>query len=829
MRSKLLILLSAVALLCTASAPVRAQQPPPVRNVYLTEVATSSSPSDDESKIARAATPILELRLGSMKEIKLLREAVPCEQSGETLPESPPTQRQESPGQMPLANLSGGFYEVRAAIKRLATADGTSNTSLLLDYDLLRYVRCKAVSILHRSQPISLKTAFEGLSQMSDTVELALNEELAPPKTVVDLTELTANGESLQALREQLGNAVLFKLVTEPDFRVRDLRRGKPPDSQADFIVTGELINKKDQKGVTFTIKSAKERSPPNLFVSGPVGQKNPDEKALAVFYEKSATVVVNHIRARRDNIGPLSDADVDVVYQSALKKLCKDQTGCVSQPEIVIPMLTRLRDAEKASLKALLLLGDAYIEVEEFGKAAAVYDEAWTTLPAQGTKAEDAEVVRIVSLAADAMYRAQDYRNAADRYRRAIEISAERGFSTSANLRLQYVRSNRLAGNGFEAFQIALKSLRQFPDSPELDEEIDNLVKSVPVEDVGFIYHLLIDNKDIRKINQKLPAIRARFAEYLIGPTYMALGDRKFEEAERHLKIIESFPLAAISDEQQKVYRLARAIWSMEAKNDFNTTIAILTPLSDENFELSEAVKFRLALAFYERARAAGDSADKADYARASDLLTKMPEKERPSGFYNLLLAINHKLEKDQESRRLIEEKLKSKEDDSEAMRALASLCIDYLGDLDCGETVVKQLEEHAISNSSVRMSHVRLKVLRGNYAEAEKLIDHPLRSFEDPEVIHASFYRVWTSLALAKESEAAKALGEWLTVMEKFRGASKRNYWVFDSASRGIEADQVVPANKKDLLRGMITAMLTASEPLPKAADFFPAFKAR
>lgn len=814
-------LILAAVLLCFLAPLSRAQVL--TRTVYLPEVATTASPTDDERRIAQTAANVLDLRLNSLRQIKAVRHKVPCDPPLAGLAVRQPEDAAE---QMSPADLSTSVYEVSVALKTLIAPAG-ANSSLVLDYELFRYVRCKPTSIIHRSEPISLRTAFEVLLQMGDFVEVALTkdmENLAPPKLVVDLSEISGGGDSLQDVRNQLGNSVFFKLGTQPDFKARDAR-GKPPDSEADYIVTGELRTK-EQKGVRFTIKSGKDNGKPeDFFVPGPVGQKNPDEKALAAFYDKAATMVASYLRARRDNTGPLSDADVVTISQQAFQLLCKDQSRmseCLSQPTVVIPMLTRLRDAEKASPKVLELLGEAYEEVEEYQKAADAYDQAW--MKASPGRI-DAETFRFQAKAANALYAAQNYAAAAERYAQAIATRAKLQLPVMEALFIQNARSHRFAGNRIQALNAALSGLNEFPDSAALNEDVSTVLKTLKDEELMTAYQSLTKYKNLGKVQQKLPGVTERLVEYLL---LEALGNifqtRKFDEADRTLKVIESFPLESISSDLQKLHKIVRAAWTREAKGDFDEAIAVLTPLAQEESELGELASYFLADSFYKRARRAGKNADRGDYERASELLRKSVEKGAASAEYLRFIAVNHELGKDQESLRIIQERLINQPADSGAIMALALLCIEYLDNLECGEKNIKRLESDPGWDVSLRLVRVNLYLRRRQYAEAEKLLETPSSV---PQL--ALFYRVWSSLALNKEAQAETAAREWQVSMERIRASGQSSDSPLESAKRGVESEQVIPPGKKDLLRAMIAAMMDPGQPLPRLTDFFPASKSR
>jgi tetratricopeptide (TPR) repeat protein len=820
MKREIFNLMSAMVLLCFSAAVAPGQSV--ARKIYVREATLSAAPSEDERKIALTSTDVLELRLNSMKQLKVFRGAAPCKK---TETEVTPQQQEEVPVQIPLTDPSVAIYEVKTEIKTLISAgNAEGKNELVLEYDLLRYVRCSPTSIIHRSEPISVRTAFEGLLQMGDILEVALTkdiENLAPPKPVVDLSDIVGGGDALQDIRDQLGNVVFFKLGTQPDFRARDFR-GKPSDSQADYIVTGELLTK-DQKGARFTVKSLKDNRIEKFFVPGPVSQKPPDEKTLAAFYDKSATMIVNNIRARRDNTGPLSDADVGEISAQAYKFLCKDQArsaDCVSQPTIVIPMLTRLRDAEKASPRILELLGEAYEEVWEYQDAADAYDQAWMKGP---NGVAESEVFGFQARAANALYAAHNYPAAAERYGQAINTRAKAKLPIMEALFVQYARSYRFAGNRLQALDAALLGMSEFSDSAALDEEVTTILGNLTGDELQSAYHSLMKYSGLAKVQQKLPDVKTRLTDWLIQAALENIfRTKKLDEADRFLKIIESLPLESLPQNRQKRYRIVRAVWSREARNDFDGAIAVLTPLAQEASEEGVGARYFLIDTLYKKARRAGKNADRADYERASEILRGMAEKQDSSLGYSQLLAVNHELGKDQESRDIIERALVKNGDDYTAKAALAQLCIEYMNDLECGEKNLKEIESRSGWDSSFKLRRVVLHLLRGQYAEAERLLE---TSATPPQV--ALFYKVWLLLALNRETQAETTASEWQTTMQTVRGSGQNMEWLFYSASRGIESEQKIPLDKKELLRQMIAAMQDLAQPLPKLTDFFKSHK--
>jgi tetratricopeptide (TPR) repeat protein len=825
MRHGSYLLLFAAVFLSLSAPPAYAQLL--VRTVHLPEVIMTASPTEDERKIAQTAANVLDLRLSSMKQIKVVRGKA-CD-STETRTSN--QSREESPGQMALADPATAIYEVSTSIKALTVSgSANSNVELVLDYDLVRYVRCKPTSVIHRSEPISLKTAFEALLQMGDVIDVALTkdlEELAPPKLVVDLTEITGGGDSLREVREQLGDTVFFKLGIQPDFRALD-SRGRSPDSQSDYTVTAELLTK-DQKGVRFTVKSVKDNKTEKFSVSGPVGQKNPDDKVMAAFYEKAAGMVVNYIRARRDNVGPLSDADVEAISQRASKLLCKDSAppgDCVSAPVVVIPLLTRLRDADKASPKTLELLGDAYAEVEEYQKAAEAYEQALMKQPNGGN---DSAAVALMERTAETLNKARLYFSAAGLYGRAIDASLKLQLPLTANTFVQYARSYRFAGYSNSALDAVLSGLRRFPDSAELDAELVDILETIGDTALLGAYESLMKYRDIEKVSQKLPDLKQNLAAELISNAFEnALSRTDLAGVDRTLKSVETLGLESLPQEERTAYTVARALWLRESKSDFDGAIAMLTPYAAGNSEEADTARLFLVDTIYEKALQKSSALNRPEYERAVGVVKRILRESGDSLLYAYIVVLNHDLGKDQESREILEGRLSVKNDDSRAIQALASLCIEYLNDLDCAEKHIRTLAGLNKLGFDIQLKNTLLQLLRRQYVEADELLGNILLanrgSIDSGVTTVALLYRVWLRLALGRDAEAEAAAREWQVAMEKLRSVSIPRRRILQGASRGIEAEQI-PPDKKELLRRMIAAMVDPQQPLPKLTDFFPA----
>jgi len=820
MKHRGLAILGVIAVIAAASASNHAQQAPRTKRVFFSEVAIDGSASPVDKTIANAAVSMLELKLGSMKDVRASRGEACTAQTDATASPQPPSRGQQE-------ILSSGldlFYQIRAAVKPASITAFAKDPETILDYEILRFTRCggKPVSILHRSEPIAMRSALTSLSAMTDRIEAALNEDLAAPSTVIEVAEFSGGGDSLQQIREHLRNEILFNLVLH-DFEVRDARKGKEA-SDADYVVTGELD--KDKKRVTIKI-SAKGGKPENFSFNGPINQKSADEPALASFYQRSADLVVNYIRARVENRGIPTDADVERITRDALTQLCKNQTTpCAKRPEQAIAALSGLRDAGKATPQALELLGNAYDDeqVQEYVKAADSYDRAKAALPAA-----DPQINRLTQEAANAHYLAQNYLAAAERYESAINLTLPEKSPLLETLFVQSARSYRYGNNRVKALSAALSGLNTFRESAVLDEELGMIVKSLMAEELEAAYPVLLGS-NLPKVRQKLPELKNRLAEYLTEEMVgdFIFKDKDFDALDKQLKKIEALDPTSLNEERQAIYRVLRSIWLISAKHDDDAAIVMITPATKGTSEVTVFAKYILADALYRRAGRAGSATKTADYSQAVDLLKAVLAEETEFDVYRRLMIMNHELNKDGDSRALIEQKLQAKKDDSESLQALIQFCSEYANDMDCAESNLKLLESTPASDTSVRLLAMGMHLLRGRHAEAEKLLQEPLSSKDLLQNTDLNeillFYRVWALLALDRGSDAFALEQEWQKIVERQRDAGELSDWILRSAERGVDADLQLSAEKKSYLKQMIAAIIDSTKPVPKPILFQP-----
>lgn len=812
MKKRFFTLLLLPALICTLISSIRAQQT--TVTTYVPDASTGPSDSQDDKqlnkRLADAAVVFLEVRLNSMKDLQVLRSKSPC------ATESTPSQAEQpapSPAQSEPAETNADSYEVRTTIRTLLSGLNEKEKELVLDYELVKYVRCRPTTIVHRTEPISEKTAFGGFLQMGDVLEITLQSEMAPPKINIDVAEISIENEPLQSIRDDLVNRIFVRLASESDFMVRDIR-GKQPSKDADYVVTGVLT--RDRKGVAFTIRNAKDSSKTQSpFVPGAISQKNGD--MLNAFYARAAETVVNYIRVCRSS-KPLADDDIGKIILQASELLCKDKDICEPKPAEAILLLTRLSCANKQTPATLALTGDAYILSEDFFKAANAYDQSWKLVSADRPD----ETVKPLISAGDAWYRAQNYANAAERYETAIARSPEAQQPEEA-VYLQRTRSYRFAVDRQRALATAIDGLSRYPTSNELKSELTLGVNGTSRAQLRNSYELFLKNQNIDAVKEVLPLVQESLADEVLQNAFDNLFEKKdLNEVDQLLSFAETLPLASLSKDPREsyldAYKILRAVWRRDAKNDWENALAVLEPASRQNSEFSEVTKYFLADTYYQRAQR---TSNKGDYEKSTTIFKQIIETNRFFNYDLLYFNIadaNHRLNRDQDTRDFLNQRIQ-KNSDAKAGEALVSLCLNYLKEAECVDNTIKQFEG-IFPFETFKLRKLEAHVSRAEYAEAEKL----LLGLTSPSLRENElwlFYKAWTLYALDREKEAQAAWRDWFLRMVEVRRSGKSGRWVFEAANRALNAEAKLTSPRKDLLERMIEAMTDKTRPLPQLAN--------
>src|ERR1051326_8809085 len=322
--------LASIAILVISASSIHAQEPH--ANMVHISVSRSSSPAGDEQKIVDAMNSMLELRLNTLKGVQIVSGEATCDD----VIWGPPRLQIS-------ASVSGHTSTAPSAI---------ATVELVLEYDLLKVVReddpqksppCKRLLLLHRSEPISLKTAFAAIVRMSNLLNDGVEEETAPPKVVVAVVAFT--GSVSTRVKAEINNAVLSERAGQEGFEVRTF--SDTPSGHVDYVVTGKV----NAGGASFRVTNQKSGKPYDLTVSGSVSES--DTAGLSKFFESSATTISNKIHEDRNPV-TVNASDATTAVNQALT--CKRETpnsDCISQSALLLPELLRRKNSNQASPQA--------------------------------------------------------------------------------------------------------------------------------------------------------------------------------------------------------------------------------------------------------------------------------------------------------------------------------------------------------------------------------------------------------------------------------------------------------------------------------------------
>src|SRR5215207_6793227 len=272
-----------------AAAQTDAAQRPPVRTVYLEDVRLKGrSRFDKDVEIDNFAQKLIELRLAELKSYEVLRENPPaCKGAGGGAALAPPApEPQESGGE------DADYYVIRASID-VRPAEKEKEPEVALEYELLRYVQCQPVSLIHNARPFAESESLKYFVSMAEVLGSVLERERAV-KLQVEVVPFTAADPELRPVAADLTNAVQSKLSKSPDF---ELRRSESPSAAA-FTLRGQLAPG-ERLGLRLTITSKSGRPVDREVSEGP-SRRGLNEELLKTFYENVSDKVLALLQQER-------------------------------------------------------------------------------------------------------------------------------------------------------------------------------------------------------------------------------------------------------------------------------------------------------------------------------------------------------------------------------------------------------------------------------------------------------------------------------------------------------------------------------------------------
>jgi tetratricopeptide (TPR) repeat protein len=742
--------------------------------------------------------------------------------------------------QVSLAN-DADFYVLRASIQVRTPAK--AETEIVLDYELAKYVRCERVSLARSKDTFAENEVLKYINSMADVTALLLDNERTVTKAVADAITFGSDEKSW-AIARKVTDELKADIKRAGDFYLPE--KSNSTNSQTDFTVRGQLsITNKVSYRVTITTKDG--RSYPPKTVMGPDADKQTDEK-LASFYKEAADAAFDYLKyvryvaeARRNT--PLTEAELQQMLDRARQLMCVEVASakdCKQQPETAILVLTEIRERKKPTDEELL--GKAQMLVGEYSDAAQSFDSARSH--ADGSNPE--VVINLLNQGGEAWFKAKNYDKAIARYEESLNLYNASRAKLSASLlkdeprvSLQRVRSYRYAKKGLEALKFILSSWEVQPDPKDLREELGYLLDDMPAEQFNEAEKIVELYKGKPQYEAASLALKDHEAMDTLMDVLVSLRLRWLEPADQELKIfqemdsrltkVETIPETSLSGDSLTLRKTVRALWLRDFKHDTEQATYLLEQAVKANTEFSTLSKEFLAETYYQKAIAPGTRSPET-LEKASSFLTNMAMESGDlslfiSSVYGMLRSVNHKLGKDKETRKLLEERAKQDKEDFTALASLSTLCTHYLADLQCGERVAQQLLSSARSPFRRLQAQAlvgEIDVLKGDYAvaakELESLQNSVPRGFIYEEWFPVLlFYRTWALLALGKEADAATVARQWKTEIANLRKNGTEVDWIFDGSLRALDAEATLTPTQKNLLRAMIASMDDKAAPLP------------
>ncbi|HKQ53107.1 MAG TPA: hypothetical protein VJT74_12100, partial [Pyrinomonadaceae bacterium] len=758
---------------------------------------------------------LLKLRLAELKSFRVeAADAVPPCGDGQG-PD------QTGTAQVSLAN-EADFYALRSSLE--VRAPESSEVEIVLNYELTKCVRREIVSLTRIREPFAEPEVLKYLNSMADVVALLLEKERTVTKMFVEADTVPADAKSA-GLARKLTEEVEAGIKQATDF---DLPEKAARAQPVDFKIRGE-VSVTDK--VVYRVRIEPKGRPPYTVrtVTGPDANKQTEEN-LAAFYKNAATAALDYLRfvryvaeARRNT--DLSDEEAAQMLERARRLMCVGSAvpaGCKEQPETAILILTEVRDRRK--VPDFALLGRAQMLVGEYYDAAESFDKARD----QAGRANAETLINLLNQSGEAWFKAKNYKLAIERYKESLRLySLNRSqlpdslLQEEPKVQLQMARSYRYNMERVEALKVLLDSWAAQRDPKEMQKELGYLLEDMSETDLPEAARVVETYRGQPAYEVVRPMLQDRLAlnsllDSLLSYGLRGLGpsDEKaiFDEMDKALTSVEAIPEASLSVDTRVLRRTLRAMWYRDYKNDFEQALPLLEQAAAiKDTSLVGLGQLLLADTYYKKAQRPETTDPRTFYEKASSVSTDLT-KLGVSEAYGILVTVNHKLGKDEESRRLLEarEKEEGGENDLRA-EAFSRLCTHYLFDLECG---LRNAQAMSTTGGAANVMIAEIQLFKGEYAEAQKGFADERSSLPKPLAL---FYRTWTLFALKKDAEARAAAQEWATSLGEFRKAGEADDLILEGARRALDNETHLTQEQTQLLRAMLAAMADKSSPLP------------
>jgi hypothetical protein len=796
--------------------------------VYIVAV-TQNTASPLNGDLRDFTTTLLKLRLNELNSFKVEDATTPPKCS-----ESPKANIKAS-DQKSLAS-EADFYTINSSIE-VRTSE-KSETEIALTYELSKCVGGEFVPIKRSTEPFGETETLTYIKSMADVVALLLEKE----KTVTNATVTVSTEGSVNAQAKKIALGLTNEIETNIKHATDFTLTGET--NLPNFRIRGDIsILNKVLYRVAILTKDGKSYATKTIV--GPEANALTDE-ALAAFYKTAASDALDYLKHVRYVAEPrrgtsLTDQEYAQLLETARKQMCVGVTtppDCKQQPELAVLSLTEVRDRKRRT--DYELLGRAQMLVGDYTDAAASFDSARIQVQDLSPK----QSLALLTQSADASFKAKNYKAAIVRYDQALFLfDLNRANFPSelpeeeARIQLQKIRSLRYDERAEEGLRILFDN---WHDSNETREELRYLISDVSDHKLGEVdkiirahpenpaYHLasriLVDRLARRNLSELI---------YNFTGAVDAVEKTTSDVIDRILSEVDAIPSGTLAPETILLQRTLRALWFRDYKNDYKSALLLLEPAARENLDprsskdsakVRELTRVGLIETYYRFAQLPENRNDSAAYYERALGLVKDWTRENPY-FYFWLEEIGHQLERDEYTKKLLQERIRDNNQDYEAILSLARVQLFKLYDLNGASKTLDSIpSEFAKFSFTYSQIKAQLQLFKGEYEDSQKVFD--LAEFYDIPRALGLFYNTWALLKLQQQQKAYASAREWREEMNKFRPPDVRSDFrsvigvagkgMLDAAGRALGIETLPPRQKK-LLLAMYYAMDDKSRPLP------------
>lgn len=789
-------------MLITVAGPARAQTPPvgTITESRPQVVVADFQSRDGETAMTAFVGTFILLRLQQLEGIGVIRQggAEGCsvtEQLTALLRDLTRTNVQAAK-----APASVGRYGVGGNVRITRRSDTGTPEEFILEYAVDNRSTCSDAPLLKGSEAFTTSTALLVVSAVGDRIASAIEDQTTALRTAVEVS-IDADPDA----RSSFVRALTLRLMDEPDLTLR-----ASSDSGGAFRIEGSASGAGSFRNATFTIVTPDGRRVP-------VAANPPTAADDAGFYLAAADSAVRGLNQVRYSLHAgvggrlLSEVDRPTLHRRAEELMCRTMTaGCAPNYRAALGILEGVTNPNARHWQ---IVGDAALGAGEPLKAADAFDRGFAMA------SSDSADVRAdwARRAANAWYSAGDHERAAGRYGAAIDILVSAGQPPGALLYIRRADSYGLQGDRPAGLGALIDGMAQVKvsEQPALLEALRRHVDGGSGTDLIEAYQRLRMSADTNLIAMAL-AVAPRVAEEALVLAENDLGAaRRWDDADRHLAIVESIPSGAVDAASRRTALRLRAVWHRDSRREFGQAIALLNQAVQTGADA--ATRYDLAVTHYFRALDGGPQ-QSFDFRQAVALSADLA-RERYLLADSLVLDINHRLMRDQDTRTLFQPivtslamSAASSATRRSAVRVLAFACGDYLFDSACAQQAWRALLPIDFeAEPSLQLDMLESDVI-SRVDPVERLTAlTTITSLTTVQRQVAVFYETWASAAAGRNPQAEDAYLRWMSVAAPV----SESEWSFEGARRALTGDPRLSMVWRQRMQSMLRQMQPGTAP--------------